>query len=83
MFDSSLLFPGFQSNAWIHYHTPNVITEITHSFGFMGHRVSLQLFSPVVAEKKAETICKEYGGLFSNTKQMGVAPLRQNSTCWH
>ena len=81
IFYSSLLFPGFQSNALIHCHTPNATTEITHSFGFMGHMVSTELLSPVVAEKKGEMIWKQNGGLFSNTKQMGVAPLGQNSTC--
>lgn len=81
MFGYFLLFPGFQSNTLIHCHTPNVATEVTHSFGFMGHMVSVELLNPVVAEKKGDMICKQNGQLFFNTKQMGEAPLRQNSTC--
>ena len=77
-FDSSLLFSGFQSKALIHYQTPNATTEITTRFGFKGHLFSVELLSPVVAEK-GETICKQNGRLFNN-KAMGMAVLQQNST---
>ena len=49
MFDSSLLFLGFQNNALIHSPTPNVTAAITNVLGFMGHMVSVELLSSVAA----------------------------------